>query len=91
METKNLRETEKYQRVLNYIKDERIKRGIKEECLHRHCLAEPSAEAYGEGYIFVEMQLMHTCESCEDTWGLIAKDKVALSLAFNYIFFGKRG
>ncbi len=88
---KNLRCSKKYQQVLAFIQEERKKRGIKQEDLYEVCLSETSAEAYGEAYIFVERQLMHTTEDCNGTWGLIARDNVTLDLAFDYIFFGKRG
>ncbi len=88
---RDLRSSKKYQKLVDYIKEERKKRGLEEKDLHKSCLPEPSGEAYGDGYILVEIQLMHTEESCPSTWGLVAYDKVALDLAFNYAFFGKRG
>ena len=81
---------EKYQKVLEFVKKERVRRNIKEEDLCRGAKSELSGEAYGDGYLLVERQLMYTKESCEETWGLLRRNPVMLTIAFNYAVFGLR-
>ena len=86
----DLSSTRKYKIVKERIKEERNKRGIKENDLGYGSRKEPSCTAYGESYTFVEFQLMRNKEDCKETWGRMRESQIELDMAFDYLFFGKR-